>query len=343
MPGIQILTAADAQSQASIAAMTFWQVFSEKGLIAAGEAFKDLVGKLNESIAAIGGDAAAEALLGPINQIVALSGNEMFKGAAEGAKGLADVVTGFAKNQLPMSAAQFGAFGQQAQSAFDQAKQAAIDSGMSIEEAQSAAFLAISPLLAALIAASEQYGFALDENTQSLVDQAKAGGVAFPTDPVSRLIAEIQKLIRAILGIPDKDVFIKIHKTKADDGDTTETTTTEAGSGPPGLGGGGAGDKGAGSPESVAGGAVLWTPTTVTAGDAGSGNPEVVAPVKAILREIGAGLAGQAGGTVNAYISVNGDLYEAAAILKRLIEGDIAGVPAVIRSAVYGRSGQVPA
>ena len=69
----------------------------------------------------------------------------------------------------------------------------------------------------------------------------------------------------------------------------------------------------------------------------------MVAPVKAILREIGAGLAGQAGGTVNAYISVNGDLYEAAAILKRLIEGDIAGVPAVIRSAVYGRSGQVPA
>ena len=287
MTGIQILTPADAQAQASIAAMTFWQVFREKGLVAAGEAFKDLVGKLNESIAAIGGDAAAEALLGPINQVVALAGNEAFSGAADAAQGLADVLNGFVMNQLPMSATQFAAFGQQAQSAFDQAKQAAIDSGMSIEEAQSAAFLAISPLLAALVAASEQYGFTLDANTQSLIDQAKESGTAFASDPVSRLIAEIEKLIQAILGIPDKKVNVKVH-----------TTYTSSGEPSPGLPGGvpeepeSEGEAPPTAKPSAAGGAVLWTPTPVVAGDAGAGNPEVIAPVKAMLKHIGEALRG---------------------------------------------------
>lgn len=201
--GIKIGSVADLTAQASIAGQQFWAVFKTQGIMAAAASVKDVVGKLVGELGQYG-SAAAEAILGPISQLTSLAGNEMFAGAAEGAKGFADVLASQVNARMPMSIAQFDAYGQQASAAFEQAKQAALDSGMSIEQANEAAFGATGPLIQTIIDAAAQYGITLDSNTQSLVDQAKASGIAFSTSSTDRLIMSVDALTSALGGVPPK-------------------------------------------------------------------------------------------------------------------------------------------
>ena len=189
--GIQMVTPEDATAQATIAGVTFWAVFKEKGLIAAGDAFKDISEKLLENIAKVGGDtSAAQGILGPIQDIVNLSGNEMFRGAAEGAQGFADTLTGLANSAIPMTTSQFSAFGQQANAAFEQAKAG----GANAQQA----LMAIAPLLQALQQGSQAYGIELDANTQSLIQQGKDAGIAFKTDPMDRMVTVLEAIAKAL-------------------------------------------------------------------------------------------------------------------------------------------------
>jgi len=192
--GIRVTSPEDIQAQASIASVTFWAVFKEKGLLAAGDAFKDIVASLGKSLEELGGDEIAQQLLGPIQAIVDLSENELFRGAAEGAQGFANTLKGLANSDIPLTTSQFGAFGQQAKAAFDQA----IAGGASSEQA----LLAIAPLLQAIVQGAASYGLEIDEGTQALIEQAKASGIAFKTDGTERLIQSIDALTVALGGVP---------------------------------------------------------------------------------------------------------------------------------------------
>lgn len=181
---IKILTPEDAAAQASIA-MTAWaETVKQQGLLGAAEAFAPIAEKLKIAIESVGGDATA--LLGPMLSGIGLAGNEAFASATAGAQAFADTLHAFRASELPLTTQQIGAFGTEAQTAFNQA----ISGGASTQEA----FMAIAPLLAQLQSASSQYGFTLDANTQSLIDQAKAAGVAFPVDPIDKVVEAINRL-----------------------------------------------------------------------------------------------------------------------------------------------------
>lgn len=202
--GIKIYNEADLRAQASIAGLTFWATVKEKGLIAAADAMSEPIAKLREELDKFGGDSAAAAILGPIIQASELAKNELFRGAAEGAKGFADALGGIANASLPMTIDQFRAFEQQANSAFEQAKAGALEQGLSAEEAAKQALLATGPLLQNITQASSSYGIALDGNTAKLMEQARAAGVAFPVDSTTRLTSSIDALTLALGGIPPK-------------------------------------------------------------------------------------------------------------------------------------------
>lgn len=196
--GIKVTSAADMQAQATIASAVFWEVFAEKGLTAAAEAFAPIMETLQQSLASIGGDEASAAILGPIQQMVDLLGNDAFKGASDGAAGLAQTITGLANAAIPLTTSQFEAFGQQAMAAFEQAKQGALDTGATAEQATAAALTSVGPLIQAIIQASQAYGFELDANTASLIAQAQAAGAAFPSGPVDQMVAAVDRLVSAI-------------------------------------------------------------------------------------------------------------------------------------------------
>lgn len=223
--GIRVTSAADLAAQASIAGQQFWAIFKTEGIVAAAAAAKDVIARLVEQLGQYGSKAAT-AILGPIQQQIALAGNEAFSGAASGAQGFAEVLSAQVNARMPMAISQFDAYGQQAKAAFEQAKQAAIDQGLSIEDANRAAYAAAGPLIQAIIDAAAQYGITLDENTQSLVDQAGASGVAFSTSSTDRLIMSVDALTLALGGVPpainaitsavggiptERDVNVRLH------------------------------------------------------------------------------------------------------------------------------------
>jgi hypothetical protein len=199
--GISIGSSADLESQASIASLTFWSVFKQQGFKAAADGLKDVISSLAGSMSQFGTESAA-ALLGPLRQYADLSENEVFGKVTDGAKGLAQNLAGLTNAQMPITIAQFDAFGQQAVSAYAQAKAAAIDSGLSQEKANEAAYMSVGPLLQTIIDSAGKYGITLDANTQSLVDQAKAAGIAFSTDKTDRLVMSIDALTAALGGVP---------------------------------------------------------------------------------------------------------------------------------------------
>jgi hypothetical protein len=188
--GIQILTPEDAQSQAAIAMMAFTEEVKQDGLVSAADAFKPVAEALRLNLTAAGVD--ADALLGPMFSQIALASNNSFRTAVEGAQGLSQTLRAFRAEEMPLTVEQLGAFGQQAQSAFAQATAG----GANTEQA----LTAIAPLLAQLQSASQQYGVTLDANTQNLLDQAKAAGIAFPTDPIDRMVAAIDRLVKVLGG-----------------------------------------------------------------------------------------------------------------------------------------------
>jgi hypothetical protein len=188
MGGLQIVTEDDAKAQAIIFSATFWATVKEKGIIGAADAFKDSFAGLSEKLKASGFDVSA--IFGPIEALMGLAGNELFRGAAEGAEGLKMALEGLA-NAGYLTAQSFAAFGQQADAAFRQA----LAGGASNEQA----LQTIAPLLGSIISASRNYGIEIDANTQALIDQAKAAGISFPTEPLEK-VAGLLELIAEKMG-----------------------------------------------------------------------------------------------------------------------------------------------
>lgn len=198
--GLVIMTPESAVAQATVFGLIWAQTVAEKGLTEAarllGPGFEALQSKLAQH--SEGFSAAADAIFGPIAAQFALATDEMFAGASDAAMGFSDILKNAINTAMPVTIDQFNAFGQVAQDAFNQAQTAALDLGMSTQESQQQALLAVAPLLGQLQQAAAAYGFTLDAGTQALIDQAKAAGVAFPTQPVDRMANAVERLVQVL-------------------------------------------------------------------------------------------------------------------------------------------------
>lgn len=212
--GLTIATEKSALAQATIFSSVFWATVQEKGLIFAADALGSPLQKFIEGLQGSGlMSDAVKAILDPILASTALAGNEMFRGAAEGAVNLAGILEGLAASAY-LTKDAFAAFGVAGMDAYNQA----IAAGATEQQA----ILAIMPLLTQLRQAHDSYGYQLTEEQQKLMDLAEKNGLAFPTDPIIQVRDAIYELIEAITGIP-RDVYITTHHKDQKDGEPTPT------------------------------------------------------------------------------------------------------------------------
>lgn len=203
--GIRVTSPEDMAAQASIAAQSFWAMFKQQGLVRAADAFKAVRDKMLETFKAAGAsDEAINALLGGISTMVDLAGNEAFRGAADGANGFSQALASIANEQLPMTIDQFRAFEQQAVAGYEQMKQAAIDQGLSTEEAIKVALQGSAQYLQTLRDAASKYGIDLGKGTTDLLDLAGQSGIALATDSQERLIMSLDALTETLGGAPPR-------------------------------------------------------------------------------------------------------------------------------------------
>lgn len=201
--GIKIMSDESAKAQATIFALVWAQTVAEVGLTEAGRLLKDGFSALMQQLELTPFAEAAKTILAPIAQQMALSTSEAFAGASDAAAQFADILKNAINTAMPLTIEQVRAFGQVSQDAFTQARDAAIETGMSAEEASRNALLAIAPLLQQQIQASKAYGIPLDENTQKLVDQAKAAGIAFADDPMTKAADAMMAVAEALAEVFD--------------------------------------------------------------------------------------------------------------------------------------------
>jgi hypothetical protein len=185
------------RAQGQLFADSFWVVVGERGLVAGADAFRQQSGSLRESFADILPGAALDALLGPIERIMALTapGDEqgpasLFRGAAEAASGLKDVIDGLAQSGY-LTAQSLANAGTLTLNAYEQA----LAGGATDMEA----LQAVKPALQANLDAAAAYGLQLDENTARLVQQAEAAGMTFKVDPMMQMV-DLLKVIAQALG-----------------------------------------------------------------------------------------------------------------------------------------------
>jgi len=192
--GLGTPTQAAATAQATLLAGVFWTVFKQKGLLGAVDAFKETFAQLTASGFDVG------SILGPIANVMSAGMNEAFRAATEGAQGFRDMLHGMTEAEIPVTVAQMAALGEEANRAMEMARAGAVEAGLGAADANLAALAAVSPLLQELLVASERYGITLDENTQSLIDQARAAGLAFPTGPLDKMVSLLEQMVLLLGG-----------------------------------------------------------------------------------------------------------------------------------------------
>ncbi len=280
-----------ADSQAVIFRTTFDALVGEFGLRGAAQQLGKSYEMLTANLTAAGIDASA--VMGDVATQMALATNEGFATASDAARGLDQVVQGLANASVPLTITQFTAFGAGAQAAYGQAEAAALEMGMTHEQAVNAGLREVAPLLGSLVSASANYGVALDSNTASLVEQARAAGIAFPTDPSERLRSSIDALTTALGGVPPKfaEITSALNSMPSSKDITITTNYLERGGGTGTPTGAGPNAEDLGLPEYDTGTVSTRTQAAVIHGT--SSNPEIVSPLDSLLRSIGAGLAEQ--------------------------------------------------
>ena len=158
-----------------IFATSFAAIAATQGIGAAVDAFKDI---------------APEKIPDALKSVITAFSSGPARDAADAAFGFAQQLAGIAAAGY-LDVQMFQDFGTVAQSAYAQA----IAGGAS----QRDALLAVAPLLANIQRVHEQTGAAIDQNTQSLIDEAKAAGISFPVDPLLRVV-EVLEAIAKVLG-----------------------------------------------------------------------------------------------------------------------------------------------
>lgn len=185
-----------ARAQGEFFTESFWAAAGELGIVEAADAFRKQFEGIRESFGEMLPKDTLDALLGPIERIMTLTapaGDEgpaaLFRGAAEAASGLKDVVDGLAESGY-ITADSLKNAGILTQNAFEQA----MAGGATAKEA----LLAIKPALQAQLDAAAAYGLQLDDNTRSLVEQAEAMGMTFKVDPLMEMVDILRSIAKAL-------------------------------------------------------------------------------------------------------------------------------------------------
>ncbi len=186
--GLQ-MAEASGKAQATIFSTVFWAQVKELGIVGAVDSMQEPFERLKENLSTVFGGDQISAIFGGVEAMFGLANNELFRGASEGALGLKEALEGVA-NAGYLTNDSFSAFQQQAKAAFEQA----VAGGATSVQA----FQAIGPLLQSLMSASGNYGINLDDATKAMIEQAKAAGVAFKTDPLDRMAEATDRMVVAL-------------------------------------------------------------------------------------------------------------------------------------------------
>jgi hypothetical protein len=252
-----IAGAADAQGR--IWNATFWGVVATQGIAEAAKAFSDMWkdGQPPEFLPPGTAETIQKFTEGPLRDV------------AVAAQGYKETLSGLTQAGW-LNKEMFADYGTILTSAYDQARAG----GASQQEA----LLAVMPLLAQMKQLHEQTGVALDANTEKLIAEAEAQGMAFPIDPmiaVRDILLEIAKVLGATIPESARVAGEAINNLP----DPPDGVTYNRGGG----GGGGSPDEG------FAGGSGGWQ-------NFGRGTPTTLHGIEAVVRPGDPVLPGQVGG-----------------------------------------------
>lgn len=180
----EALIKGNALEQGRIWQATFWGAVATEGVVSAADAFKAMFGE---------GKTAAMVPEDVVAMMNAFADPGPLRDAAQAAQGYAQSLSGLAQAGW-LNKEMFADYGTILNAGYQQA----IDSGSTEKQA----LLAVLPLLAEMKQLHEQTGVALDENTQKLIAEAEAQGIAFPVDPmiqVRDILLEIAKVLGATI------------------------------------------------------------------------------------------------------------------------------------------------
>jgi len=206
--GIQIVDPQQAQAQADIFAAVFFATLETAGLRAAIETLGPAFDILKEKIKGFG-----DVDLGGMERFFNLAKDPQFGPLLDGVQGLSDVLAGLA-NAGFLTKDAFNALQIQGLSAFDQLTAAGLTEAEALQQ--------MAPLLQNMIDAANRYGFAIDQDTQNLIDQAKEAGIAFSTDPLI-VMADAITLIAELLGASEEQLASLGKTAVTAGGDITES------------------------------------------------------------------------------------------------------------------------
>ncbi len=159
----------------------FQAKIAEGGILAAITEMGGDITTFYDKLISEGNTAAAE-MLAPFVQLSAVINNETdptLKGFLLTLQGMSEVFSGIDK------------LGFATTETFNGLSNAVLGTANALQESGVtgiAQYQALAPQLAQIIAASEKYGFAIDNNTQALIDEARQAGVSFPTDPMQKMV-----------------------------------------------------------------------------------------------------------------------------------------------------------
>lgn len=200
--GIQVFSKEDAQAQATIFSSVFFATLEEEGLRAAVDALGPAFDEMQKKFADFG-----DVDFGGVGRFFEIARDPQFGPLLDGVQGLNDALVGIS-NAGYLTQDSFAAFQQQGQAAFDQLTAAGLTEGEALQQ--------LAPFLQSAIDAAERFGIPIDENTQALIAQAEANGIAFETDPMNRM-ADALTLIAELLGATDEQLS-NLGQTAADAG-----------------------------------------------------------------------------------------------------------------------------
>lgn len=270
------------QDAANFFVMGFQQQMESQGLLKALDSTKDSFAKMWDSLSKQGNKGAL-LLLQPFKDL-----QDKLNGADKSLRGFITTLEGEGKvftavaNQGNLTKDGFDAM----QRSIVTTQHALTAGGIQSKDA----LMAIHGQLAAVISASKNYGYAIDANTQSLIDQSVAAGLAFPTDPLERIIELLGDIAKGLgVDIPDsakkaKEAIGNIPPNGSAGNPNTQEQWTPPAWTPD-------------QPKKSARGNVVGPSIGGELHVVGEGNStEVIAPVAAMLKHIGAAIAANNGG-----------------------------------------------
>lgn len=183
----KITSPEDAKAEAMIFSSVFWAKVKEDGLVEAGKALLPAWKAMQQALKDAGIDPkVTAALLAPMAGLMNILGDEKLAKIVAGLDGATRAVKGLSDAGY-MTAGAFAALQAVAQSTYAQLIAGGADAD--------AALMALAPTLAQIISDHERYGTVIDDATQKLIDEAKAAGIAFPTDPLLQVVDLLGELV----------------------------------------------------------------------------------------------------------------------------------------------------